>query len=289
MSQPALDMLTLVNALVHYDEADYLYTLAASNFFHLDFPKSSLYAVRSKIRRGSFRAKADERDQTNYIISFMNRILVSSESDFRWESIISSIRTQPILQVLRKIYSVLRPELHYSSDPDRQHYYLLNVDLLFEQLINACNIDRLTINTLQETLYNSIVTKSSVDSRVPGVDNEEIPIQCITVHKSKGLEYGHVILPYCSAPISTIKKSQTHVSIERDCDRYRIGYSMTLPITKETLWNNYYDERTETEEKSREETRILYVGMTRAIRSFSWIVLEGKRQLSWQSLIGTEV
>lgn len=32
MSQPAIDMLTLVNALVHFDEADYLYNLVTSNF-----------------------------------------------------------------------------------------------------------------------------------------------------------------------------------------------------------------------------------------------------------------
>ena len=41
-------------------------------------------------------------------------------------------------------------------------------------------------------------------------------------------------------------------------------------------------------EKSREETRILYVAMTRAIRSFSWIELEGKNALSWQNLISKE-
>ena len=33
MSQPAIDMMTLVNALVHFDEAEYLYNLVTSNFF----------------------------------------------------------------------------------------------------------------------------------------------------------------------------------------------------------------------------------------------------------------
>lgn len=50
MSQPAMDMLTLVNALVHFDEADYLYNLVTSNFFNLDIPKSNLYELRMKIR-----------------------------------------------------------------------------------------------------------------------------------------------------------------------------------------------------------------------------------------------
>ena len=32
MSEPALDMLTLANALLHYDEPDYLYAFVISNF-----------------------------------------------------------------------------------------------------------------------------------------------------------------------------------------------------------------------------------------------------------------
>ena len=47
-------------------------------------------------------------------------------------------------------------------------------------------------------------------------------------------------------------------------------------------------ETIEKEERSREETRILYVAMTRAVRSFSWIEVEKKQNLSWQSLIEKE-
>lgn len=72
MSQPAMDMLTLVNALVHFDEADYLYNLVTSNFFNLDIPKSNLYEIRMRIRTGGWRAKADEKEQVNYLINFMN-------------------------------------------------------------------------------------------------------------------------------------------------------------------------------------------------------------------------
>lgn len=55
------------------------------------------------------------------------------------------------------------------------------------------------------------------------------------------------------------------------------------------IQNQYFDQAIEQAEKSREETRILYVAMTRAIRSFSWIDLEGKNSLSWQNLISKEV
>ena len=290
MSQPAIDMLTLVNALVHFDEADYLYNLITSNFFNLDIPKSNLYEIRTKIRAGGWRAKTDEKEQVNYLINFMNLMLANTaDKNNKWEYIVASLRTQPILQTIRKIYSTLEPWKHFSSDPWKQHYYQLNVDLLFEQIINACNVDRLTINTLQEHLHNSIVSQVSVDSRVPAQNEEEAAIQCITVHKSKGLEYGHVIMPFCSASMNFIQKTQLHISTTKHQDRYRIGYSMSVGDSGETVQNDFYDELIEKSEKAREEARILYVAMTRSIRSFSWIEIQGKQNLSWQNLIETEV
>lgn len=290
MSQPAMDMLILVNALVHFDEADYLYNLVTSNFFNLDIPKSNLYEIRMKIRTGGWRAKTDEKEQINYLISFMNKILVDDRNENKdWAHIIASLRTQPILQSLRRVYSVLEPWKHFSSDPWKQHYYQLNVDLLFEQIINSCNVDRLTINTLQEHLHNSIVSQVSVDSRTPVSDEDETAIQCITVHKSKGLEYGHVIMPFCSASMNFIKKSQLHISTTKYQDRYHIGYSMQVGDSGETVQNDFYDEIVEKSEKAREEARVLYVAMTRSIRSFSWVKIQGKQNLSWQNLIETEV
>ena len=290
MSQPAIDMLTLVNALVHFDEADYLYNLVSSNFFNLDIPKSNLYEIRMKIRTGGWRAKTDEKEQVNYLINFMNLMLANTvDKNNKWEYIVASLRTQPILQAIRKVYSTLEPWKHFSSDPWKQHYYQLNVDLLFEQIINACNVDRLTINTLQEHLHNSIVSQVSVDSRTPAQNEEEAAIQCITVHKSKGLEYGHVIMPFCSASMNFIKKTQLHISTTKHQDRYRIGYSMSVGDSGETVQNDFYDEIIEKSEKAREEARVLYVAMTRSIRSFSWIEIQGKQNLSWQNLIETEV
>lgn len=290
MSQPALDMLTLINALVNYDQAEYLYNLAVSNFFNLDIPKSNLFEIRMKIRTGGWRAKADEHEQVNYLIKCLNPLLSNTEDPEKsWELIIESLRTKPILQAIRSIYARLEPWKNYAPDDiTKQHYYQLNVDLLFEQLINACNVDRLTINTLREQLYNSIIAQVSVDSRIPSENSDADSIQCITVHKSKGLEYGHVIMPFCSAPIDRIKPSQLHVSIAKENKQYHIGYSLSIGETGSTVQNLYFDNVVEKAEKSREETRILYVAMTRAIRSFSWIELEGKNALSWQNLISKE-
>ena len=57
----------------------------------------------------------------------------------------------------------------------------------------------------------------------------------------------------------------------------------------EKMPQSTYDEIIEKSEKAREEARVLYVAMTRSIRSFSWIEIQGKQNLSWQNLIETEV
>lgn len=200
-SQPALDMMTLVNALVHFDEAGYLYSLATSNFFHLDIPKSNLLSIREGPGAGGFKGQAAA------LIRLMNLLLANAGSrESRWEYIVASLRTKPVLQVIRQIYNALEPWRNCSGDLWKQRDYQLQVDLLFEQLINACHVDSLTINTLQAYLYNCIVSQVSVDSRRASAE-EEIPLQCITVHKAKGLAYGHVILPFCSAPLGLLKKS----------------------------------------------------------------------------------
>lgn len=286
-SAPALDMLTLVNALLHFDEANYLYPLVTSNFFALEVPKAALFEMRENIRKNGWRAKVDERPQTKYLIDLMNRLLVSNprEEYNTWERIIRSIRLKPALQAIREIYQTLRPWLNFSDDPWKQQYYRLNVDLLFEQVIGAFHVDKVTVNTLQESLHNSIVSGQSVDSRVPPTDEGTVPVQCVTVHKAKGLEYGHVILPYCSAPMDEFRPDQLQVSVLTAGGRPQIGYSMALENERAPFVSANYNPETEQAEKSREEARILYVAMTRAIRSFSWIIVGQRDQLTWQSLI----
>lgn len=88
-----------------------------------------------------------------------------------------------------------------------------------------------------------------------------------------------------SVQMNSVKQSQLHISTAKDGARYRIGYSLHIPDAGVTLQNDYYDESVEKAEKCREEARILYVAMTRAMRSFSWIAIDGKQNLSWQNLI----
>ncbi len=292
MSEPALDMLTLANALLHYDEADYLYAFVSSNFIGGGMSKARMFALRDNEKKNGWKkSKNMDTNQARELQWMINRELSASEDEHwgDWNSIIRALRTVPVLQVLRKIYQVLKPWLNYGQESKvKQDNYRLNVDLLFEELINTVNMDSVSINSLVDVLTANIVSQKNVDSREPDTSEEEdVIVRCVTVHKAKGLEYGAVILPYCSTSINTMKRTDMNVSVLREDNMIKVGYQIKFEADHVTtvFQNDFFDESLEKNERMREEARILYVAMTRAIRSFSWIALENKKNKCWQNLI----
>ena len=63
-------------------------------------------------------------------------------------------------------------------------------------MIKFTHVDTLTLNQIIEYLGINILTGQRQLSRSVEVDDEGVHVICSTVHKSKGLEYGTVILPY---------------------------------------------------------------------------------------------
>lgn len=293
MSEPALDMLKMANALLHYDEADYLYTFVSSNFIDGGMSKARMYSIREGEKKSGWKkSKSTDTSQSKELQAMINRALSATDDDRwkDWNSVIRSLRIMPVLQVIRKLYYILKPWVQYGEDNKlKQDNYRLNVDLLFEELISAANMDSVTINSLVDILTANIVSKKNVDSRMPEVKGDEIVIRCVTVHKSKGLEYGSVILPYCSSPINMMKRVDMNVSVAHS-DKVQVGYQIKVNSDGATdiYQNDFFNEDLEKNERMREEARILYVAMTRAIRSFSWIELKNKKSKCWQNLIWEE-
>ncbi len=290
-STPAIDMMILINALVHYDEAEYLYALAESNFFNLSIPKGKMLELRNQISRGVKKdgTKHEENEITNYLIKCMNKFIVESVTEIKtWENAVSGLRSKPVLQVVRELYAALKPWENYSSNLRDQQYYSQNVDLLFEQIIKGCNTDSISITALRDLLYNNIIAKTPVDTRSPATNDESNNVVCVTVHKSKGLEYGHVIIPFASWDISQVKESKLNVTIDKRDDGIKVGYCFKTDTMDSALYNEYYDKADEQSDKTREETRILYVAMTRAICSFSLIETPSRNKETWQSMVWKE-
>ena len=64
----------------------------------------------------------------------------------------------------------------------------------------------------------------------------------------------------------------------------RIGYSYSGGQSRHCQ-NSFFEEKLEANELMKEEARILYVAMTRAMNSLSWVVNPKPPKDSWQTLL----
>ena len=104
---------------------------------------------------------------------------------------------------------------------------------------------------------------------------------CSTVHKSKGLEYGTVILPYTFEDISDIKRLKLETNYNDNSLSYTVLFENGIRER-----NSNYSEGKEVDEQIAEEARILYVALTRSIRNCIWINnIDSTPQISWGSLL----
>ena len=117
-----------------------------------------------------------------------------------------------------------------------------------------------------EILKINITTYQQEASRTKVTEYNEVQVICTTVHKSKGLEYGTVILPYTNEDISNINVGGLNVNIING----KVTYSFSIDKKGSEL-SGEFDEKAEIQEKMKEESRILYVALTRAIRNVVWL------------------
>lgn len=183
--------------------------------------------------------------------------------------------------MLRRLYEALQPWKQYSRDAEEQHYYRVNYEYLMECMIQSANVDTLTLNRMTGYLKVHIMTNQKRAARESAADDAGIRFVCATVHKSKGLEYGAVILPYTDEDIGRVRKMQLEANYADTKLSYIVPFGNDL-----TEKNSNYDKDVEVEEQIAEESRMLYVALTRAIHSCVWIQnLDSKAAVSWGSLM----
>lgn len=280
-SPPALDLLTLLQALINNQQPKHLYALLTSNLFKIPISKRVMYNLRYSRHPGSPRDK-----QLEYLVGTLNsaftQVADAAAPSLTWSGLLKRFRTEPVLQVIRELYQVLRPWERYSSEERMQRFYHLNIDQVFERIIGALNADNLTLHSLADYLQMCVITKVDAACRWPDSGISDVRIKCVTVHKAKGLEYGFVIVPYADFPIDQLKDDKLDVTFVNGKVGYRIGNMDSGRV----LATTNYSENTEVEQRIREEARNLYVAMTRSIRAFSWVHVDNSRVgTSWQALL----
>lgn len=265
-----LDLYRLLQALVFSCDNSRLVNFMQSNYVrtNLDFQK----------------LKYLNQDETKDIIycelnEYFNNMLGCS-----FETVLKEVYTKPILYVLKRIYDNLAPWKQYSNDLEEQKKYMTNYSYLLERIIKFSNVDNLTINQILEYLRINIITGQNYPSRDNTEKDSTIRIISSTVHKSKGLEYGTVILPYTNNNLFSESKDGIDLGMINDKLSYYIRLKQNI-----NEFNDNYNKNEEIQESIREEARILYVALTRAIRNFIWIKdISKQTDLSWNYMLGGE-
>lgn len=248
---PSTDLCRLTSALCNPYNPTYLYDLIHSRNVNVIFDLRSLIGKTAE-------------EKTALFIDCLDKFF-SSAIRKTWKELIRDIQNEPVLKTLRLIYEATKPWKAFSpSDEYMQEYYLANYDLVFEELSKMNKKSYLTLDSINESLHISILTGTEAKSREIDIDTNDIRIICLTVHKSKGLEYGTVIMPTTDKEIDKPHKDGLEVSYVDG----KIGYC--LSANGKQYSNSFYESKTEIKEMMMEESRILYVAMTRAIDNFIW-------------------
>ena len=262
-----IDLYKLVLALNNASNPVYLANFIESNYTGLKLDYQNYHSMTS----------SDCLDDIKRVLDDFFQIRMNMS----WQEIINEAYTQPILFVLKHLYDALQPWKQYSYNSADQRYYMANYEYLMERIIKYSRVDTLTLNQIVEYLRINILTGQQQLSREIEVDDDDIQLMCTTIHKSKGLEYGTVILPYTDDDISDLRKVKLDANYSGD----KLSYTVLFE-NKVRERNSNYDESMEVDEQIAEESRNLYVALTRAIRNCVWIHnLDSNPTVSWGSLM----
>lgn len=249
-----------------------------------DNPVCLINFMESNYVAGSFKYQGlqncSKEEQLVKITALLDEYL-KARMDKTWNELISYVQTNPILVVLKTIYDSLQPWFNYSDDEDKQRFYKTNYDLMIEKIIKSYSVDYLTLTVITNAIQINILTRQQEMARGANEDASGIKYLCTTVHKAKGLEYGTVILPYTGQAIDNLKKANTDVNYADA----KLAYSIKVSENKKDT-NSNYDSQEEIGQRICEEARILYVAMTRAIRSCIWMKdVDKHTSMSWSRFL----
>lgn len=262
-----LDLYKLVLAVSNSTNPVYLVNFIESNYIKIKLDYQRLQCL-------------SEEEKLEELRNILNTYCYE-KMGLSWNSIINESFTQPILYVLKKVIDSLKPWENYARSSDRKRLYIANLEYLIEKITKFTRIESLTLSQVGEYLGINILTGQQQLSRTGDLDDEGVHVICTTVHKSKGLEYGTVVLPYTFEDIGDIKK----VRLEANYNDNNLSYTVMFENGIREKNTNYSEDK-EIDEQIAEESRILYVAMTRAIRKFIWINnVDASPRISWGSLL----
>lgn len=264
---PVHDLYKLMLALTNSTSMVHLVNFIESNYTDLRPEYWKLHGVSTEERRAA-------------IVEVLDAFF-QARMKLTWTQVVEKAYTQPVLFVLKNIYDALQPWRQFSADPDEQYFYTINYEYLLEEMTRDSRIEALTLNQVAEYLKINILTSQQKMGRDPVTEDEGIHFICTTVHKSKGLEYGTVILPYTAENVGEAQKTKVDASYVNN----RLAYFVTFDNGL-CEYNSHFKCEDEITEQICDEMRVLYVALTRAIEKCVWLKdVDKSPAISWQEFL----
>ena len=229
----------------------------------------------------------------------LNEYLQKFTANTSWHKYQKEFRIRPVLSVIKDIvenenvienYIALDKVRMYGDDwieakKNRQALidaksYQMNLDKLMEIIQQRMDGEFATLYDIY--VYLSLMISSNREEMEPDIEmvDDYTSVYIMTVHKSKGLEYDTVIMPAMNGNL--IPREQTTILVNDK--KIAWYYKKNTSGHMNSVW---YDElRKEAVRKGvEEETRMLYVAMTRAVNKLIMLVNNWDSYESWSSLI----
>ncbi|MDM5326844.1 UvrD-helicase domain-containing protein [Neobacillus sp. CF12] len=260
-SKPVRDFHSLILGLLYPNDARFVSNLVYGPYGKAPF---TLYGLISK--KGYSLEKLE---------------VIKSQSSFDFEKYQKQLKVLPVLSVLRRILEQRKPaQWIYSrrlddlkesqgDNTDEQlqqeaslyaQQYDLNMGKLFEKMHQSFSEEFVSLAQIEKWLQVNIATNRDEEEVIHDVEDVLDYVHITTVHRSKGLEYYTVLIPFTerifTPPFSKIIFNKEKTKVGWLIQKQNAGMKS----------NDFYDElyKHENLEAIQEETRLLYVAMTRA-------------------------
>lgn len=278
--ESTLDFYKLIIALQNNKSPKYLYNLYDTSYVSESLPLKAIYLNGQS-----------EEELVEYFYTYC--------PIEKWDYYLEELKKEPVLKVLREIVLDIKPwhiyEEKYNFEKKDSDEYKRNLDLLFEKITKSSKTDYLTISKIEQNLGIMIKTGQEEKARTYSEGTKDKgSIKCMTVHKAKGLEFYTVLLPFTNIELASNKKAGKYdfIIIDGDAkDRVNVGYKIKKDQSYQFIKNKFYkdEEFVEKDFVLNEETRILYVAMTRAIKNLSYFEYKPMEDVEcWQKFLKIE-
>lgn len=283
-SEPVRDLYALLGALLYPEDTRRLYNLLLTPYTAM-VPDGEMLA----------RMQGDEETVRAYLEG-----LLAKDG---WHGILKRQRVEPFFPMMDELFDQLRPLERYaclrrnnfplyghSADADYDvDCYLLNFNKLMRILYENFTGEYASLLGVFAFLENKMQTDRKEDCVYPDKKTEEgkCLVEVMTVHKAKGLEFETVILPYMNMPFFQDEDYDEFKGFITDERSGQLTVGWAFQHRGKLRRNIFYDEMMTDEQQAarREEARILYVAMTRAIENLICFISREPKENTWEEFV----